>query len=146
MKYLAMFLFIFFVLSCYKDSYFEKQLTKKDNCWVFIGNYPINYSVNQKTYGGNRFLVNGDVLEILIVNGIEQKNYNFENKNNNYKWRIRNNRILSFYQYNFKILTITKDTMIVENLKFKNKQLFINKPLSHEPPLRKVSKKSKRLS
>jgi hypothetical protein len=134
MKYIALLLFMLCNLSCNKNNYLEKELTKKKNCWVLVGNYTEVSSINKEMYGGNRFLANGDVQDLLIINGLEQKKFNFESKTINNKWNIDRNGFLSFYDYHFKIINISNDTLIVENLKLKSKLIFINMP----PVTRKV--------
>lgn len=130
MKYITILIAILF-FSCDKTitSEGEQILTQKNNCWVLLNdNLSKKDSVDQNTYGCNRFLKNGEIQDLFIINGIEKKSFNFEipdTKNN--KWSLSKDGVLSFYHYNFKIIKISKDTILVKNLKSKKKQLLVNK-------------------
>ncbi|MEC4050188.1 hypothetical protein OX284_012165 [Flavobacterium sp. SUN046] len=134
MKYIIILIIFILTSSCNDYTYFEKEITKDGNCWVFSGTYPPkNKYIYKNTYGGNRFLKNGEIYDILVVNGVKQKQFYFEKfeKPIN-KWNIDENGVLSFYRYKFKILKISKDTLIVKNIDSINKLYFINIPPKKE--------------
>ena len=115
-------------MSCEKKSPFENELTKDDNCWVYIENNKNSITHNTITYGGVHFKENGIVENIWIVKGIKQKNFNFEKTSDKIdKWHFNKN-ILSFYDYKFEVISFTKNTLIVKNIKDNKIKHFINMP------------------
>ena len=120
---------IFFLISCKNEySSFEKELTKNNNCWIFIEN-PATFKINNDMYGGNSFSIDGKVESVYIIKGVKQESFNFEkSQKTDNRWSYNKEHLLIFYGYKFKILKFKKDTIIVKNIKYNKQQLFLNKP------------------
>ena len=127
MKIMLPFLLSLSLISC-ETTQFEKELTKAKNCWV-LTDYPVDGVYSNEIYGGNSFLPNGKITVTWVNHGRKQEAYDFENRNpDESEWEFSEDSILSFYDYKFKVLEFSRDTIIVVNTKYHKKQCFINMP------------------